>query len=95
MDLTNNFLNHRLSLQSNKPIMEKKRRARINHCLNELKTLILEAMKKDVSVPNLFLLLTQQPKAKKIAKYLAISIHLLLYFVVSARPSFEETTSPV
>lgn len=68
MDLTNNFLNHRLSLQSNKPIMEKKRRARINHCLNELKTLILEAMKKDVSVPNLFLLLTQQPKAKKISK---------------------------
>uniref|UniRef100_A0A1B0F054 Uncharacterized protein n=1 Tax=Phlebotomus papatasi TaxID=29031 RepID=A0A1B0F054_PHLPP len=35
--------------KSNKPIMEKKRRARINHCLNELKTLILEAMKKDVS----------------------------------------------
>lgn len=30
--------------------MEKKRRARINHCLNELKTLILEAMKKDVSI---------------------------------------------
>lgn len=37
-------------LQTNKPIMEKKRRARINHCLNELKTLILEAMKKDVSI---------------------------------------------
>ncbi|XP_055317538.1 protein deadpan-like isoform X2 [Sitodiplosis mosellana] len=34
-------------IRSNKPIMEKKRRARINHCLNELKTLILEAMKKD------------------------------------------------
>nr|CAD7430225.1 unnamed protein product [Timema monikensis] len=33
--------------QSNKPIMEKRRRARINHCLNELKTLILDAMKKD------------------------------------------------
>ncbi|XP_065340929.1 transcription factor HES-1-A-like [Cloeon dipterum] len=31
----------------NKPIMEKKRRARINHCLNELKSLILDAMKKD------------------------------------------------
>lgn len=30
--------------------MEKKRRARINHCLNELKTLILDAMKKDVSI---------------------------------------------
>lgn len=29
--------------------MEKRRRARINHCLNELKSLILEAMKKDVS----------------------------------------------
>lgn len=39
-----------LILQSNKPIMEKKRRARINRCLNELKTLILEAMKKDVSI---------------------------------------------
>nr|CAD7605758.1 unnamed protein product [Timema genevievae] len=33
--------------QSNKPIMEKRRRARINNCLNELKTLILDAMKKD------------------------------------------------
>uniref|UniRef100_U5EY94 Putative deadpan n=1 Tax=Corethrella appendiculata TaxID=1370023 RepID=U5EY94_9DIPT len=33
--------------RSNKPIMEKKRRARINNCLNELKTLILDAMKKD------------------------------------------------
>lgn len=29
--------------------MEKRRRARINNCLNELKTLILDAMKKDVS----------------------------------------------
>lgn len=35
--------------QSNKPIMEKRRRARINNCLNELKTLILDATKKDVS----------------------------------------------
>ncbi|GAB6025203.1 hypothetical protein CHUAL_010625 [Chamberlinius hualienensis] len=33
--------------RSNKPIMEKKRRARINNCLNELKNLLLEAMKKD------------------------------------------------
>ncbi|KAL4707780.1 hypothetical protein ACJJTC_001726, partial [Scirpophaga incertulas] len=33
--------------QSNKPIMEKRRRARINNCLNELKALILDAMKKD------------------------------------------------
>lgn len=33
--------------RSNKPIMEKRRRARINHCLGELKGLILEAMKKD------------------------------------------------
>lgn len=28
--------------------MEKRRRARINNCLNELKALILDAMKKDV-----------------------------------------------
>lgn len=34
--------------------MEKRRRARINNCLNELKTLILDAMKKDVST-NFFL----------------------------------------
>ena len=39
-----------LLFQSNKPIMEKRRRARINNCLNELKTLILDAMKKDVSM---------------------------------------------
>ena len=30
--------------------MEKRRRARINSCLDELKSLILEAMKKDVSI---------------------------------------------
>lgn len=35
--------------KTHKPIMEKRRRARINHCLNEIKTLILEAMNKDVS----------------------------------------------
>lgn len=34
--------------KTHKPIMEKRRRARINHCLNEIKTLILEAMNKDV-----------------------------------------------
>jgi hypothetical protein len=34
--------------QNNKPIMEKRRRARINHCLDELKTFIL-ASEKDVS----------------------------------------------
>uniref|UniRef100_A0A1B0B475 Protein hairy n=1 Tax=Glossina palpalis gambiensis TaxID=67801 RepID=A0A1B0B475_9MUSC len=33
--------------RSNKPIMEKRRRARINNCLNELKTLLLDATKKD------------------------------------------------
>lgn len=41
-------------LQSNKPIMEKRRRARINNCLNDLKALILDAMKKDVSILILF-----------------------------------------
>lgn len=50
MKLVTNFVSLSLSfLQSNKPIMEKRRRARINNCLNELKTLILDATKKDVS----------------------------------------------
>lgn len=35
--------------KASKPIMEKRRRARINESLNELKTLILEAMRKDNS----------------------------------------------
>ncbi|KAL9959848.1 hypothetical protein ACROYT_G033209 [Oculina patagonica] len=35
--------------KSKKPLMEKMRRARINDSLNELKSLVLEAMKKDVS----------------------------------------------
>lgn len=36
--------------RSNKPIMEKRRRARINNSLNDLKTIVLvDAMKKDVS----------------------------------------------
>ncbi|KPI95700.1 Protein deadpan [Papilio xuthus] len=33
--------------KTNKPIMEKKRRARINHCLNELKDLLTDSMDKD------------------------------------------------
>lgn len=32
-----------------KPLLEKRRRARINDCLNQLKTLILPLMGKDVS----------------------------------------------
>lgn len=39
-----------LHLQSSKPIMEKRRRARINESLGQLKTLILDALKKDVSL---------------------------------------------
>lgn len=35
--------------KTNKPIMEKRRRARINSCLQQLKTLVLEAMRKDSS----------------------------------------------
>ncbi|XP_065174039.1 protein deadpan [Atheta coriaria] len=33
--------------KTHKPIMEKRRRAKINNCLNEIKDLILSAMKKD------------------------------------------------
>lgn len=36
------------SSKSSKPIMEKRRRARINESLGQLKTLILDALKKDV-----------------------------------------------
>ncbi|XP_068218123.1 protein hairy-like [Palaemon carinicauda] len=36
-----------INKKSNKPMMEKKRRQRINRCLNDLKTLVLEAMKRD------------------------------------------------
>lgn len=35
--------------KSKKPLMEKRRRARINNCLVQLKSLVLQAMKKDVS----------------------------------------------
>ncbi|ERL90437.1 hypothetical protein D910_07786 [Dendroctonus ponderosae] len=35
--------------KSHKPIMEKRRRARINHCLNEIKNLLLEAKNQDPS----------------------------------------------
>lgn len=38
-----------LCLQSLKPLMEKRRRARINDSLNQLKTLILPLIGKDVS----------------------------------------------
>ncbi|KAK3750172.1 hypothetical protein QZH41_015399, partial [Actinostola sp. cb2023] len=37
------------SKKAKKPQMEKLRRARINESLNELKSLVLDAMKKDVS----------------------------------------------
>ncbi|CAH1774406.1 unnamed protein product [Owenia fusiformis] len=33
--------------KANKPLMEKRRRARINNCLAELKSIVLEALKKD------------------------------------------------
>ncbi|ESO91383.1 hypothetical protein LOTGIDRAFT_209713 [Lottia gigantea] len=35
--------------KNNKPLMEKRRRARINSCLTQLKSLVLQAMKKDSS----------------------------------------------
>ncbi|KAF1427627.1 Transcription factor HES-1, partial [Spheniscus humboldti] len=48
--------------QSSKPIMEKRRRARINESLGQLKTLILDALKKDVrGVPGTGLLTCRSP----------------------------------
>ena len=37
-------------LQINKPLMERRRRARINQSLTQLKTLVLSSMNKDVSI---------------------------------------------
>jgi hypothetical protein len=36
-------------LQSNKPLMERKRRERINNCLQQLKSILMEVTKKEVS----------------------------------------------
>ncbi|XP_076451547.1 transcription factor HES-4-B-like [Babylonia areolata] len=41
--------NDHSSRKSKKPLMEKRRRARINTCLNQLKALVLQAIKKDSS----------------------------------------------
>lgn len=38
----------------NKPIMERKRRQRINRCLDELKNLLLDSVNKDVSYQKVF-----------------------------------------
>lgn len=52
--------------------MEKRRRARINSSLNDLKTLVLESMKKDVSILLLFILyrtyFSQRHNSKQILK---------------------------
>jgi Helix-loop-helix DNA-binding domain len=37
-------------VQIKKPLIEKRRRERINECLVQLKALVLEAMNKDVSI---------------------------------------------
>lgn len=47
------IIKHLLSnlLQISKPVMEKRRRARINASLSELKTFLLDIIKKEVSYP--------------------------------------------
>ncbi|KAG9351178.1 hypothetical protein JZ751_025068 [Albula glossodonta] len=55
--------------KSSKPIMEKRRRARINESLGQLKTLILEALKKDVSTSMITTALNTDPTV--IGKYRA------------------------
>ena len=49
--------NHSLTLlcaislpQSNKPLMEKRRRERINNCLDQLKAILMEVTKKEVKL---------------------------------------------
>ncbi|XP_064611375.1 transcription factor HES-1-A-like [Liolophura sinensis] len=49
-DTSSKSSDHKASIRkSNKPLMEKKRRARINTCLGQLKSLVLQALKKDTS----------------------------------------------
>ena len=38
-------------MQATKPLMEKRRRERMNKALNEMKNLLLEVMGRDVSLP--------------------------------------------
>lgn len=48
-DRENTSMEEKLSRKSKKPLMEKRRRARINNCLLQLKSLVLQAMKKDAT----------------------------------------------
>lgn len=50
--------------RTNKPIMEKKRRQRINDCLNQLKNLVLEGLKKDVSTVQCGVVVPTRVRAK-------------------------------
>lgn len=68
-------------LQSNKPIMEKRRRARINNCLNDLKTLILDAMKKDVSIFTLLIVYFCSFFKHKSTSYMCRNSIFLPYFL--------------
>jgi hypothetical protein len=52
------------SFQSSKPIMEKRRRARINASLSELKSLLLEVMKKEAGMVSIDYLLVNHATAK-------------------------------
>lgn len=60
------------SLQSSKPIMEKRRRARINESLGQLKTLILDALKKDVS------------KTRILMTFLKVLVFIDKYYILHA-----------
>ncbi|XP_047496102.1 transcription factor HES-4-like [Penaeus chinensis] len=44
---SSNMADSQKTRRSNKPLMERRRRERINHCLNELKNLVLTAQRKD------------------------------------------------
>jgi len=55
--------------QSNKPLMEKRRRERINTCLDQLKAILMDATKKEVVLPatnflqnTIILLLVRSPR---------------------------------
>ena len=44
------YIDFQKYIQTSKPLMEKRRRERINRSLNDLKSILLEALRRDVSI---------------------------------------------
>lgn len=76
--------------QAKKPLMEKMRRARINDSLNELKSLVLDLLQKDVSINYFttwtFILARKLNKTSRLQPFITVFVnHELRYFNSSSR----------